>query len=68
MTRYPIWLNFIGGLTLILIPIGLVLLFVVPSIVGLGVMGLGFLSLWVFGFIASKMKLIANRLQENTNE
>lgn len=52
---YPAWLNRVAWCVLSIIPIGLVLVLLGISVVGLALMGGGFLGLWIFGDLAVRL-------------
>ena len=51
---YPAWLNLVSWLVLAVIPLGLFIIYLGISTVGLGFMFVGFLGIWVFGNIAAR--------------
>ena len=52
---YPVWLNLVSWMVLVATPLGLFILLLGNSVVGLTLLFVGFLGIWIFGNIAARI-------------
>lgn len=53
---HPLWLNVVSWIVLTLVPLGVLLTLFGVGIIGVFVMGAGFLGIWIFGELAARKR------------
>lgn len=56
---YPLWLNIMSSIILLMIPIGIMTIFVSET-AGLLILIFAFLGIWIFGNIARRIRITKN--------
>ncbi len=62
---YPAWLNAVAWPVLLLVPVGLIILFVGYSSVGLAFLFIGFMGIWIFGNLAATLGRDVRRYRDH---